>query len=424
MRRRRFTLAACLALLLLPLFSPGVSLAANGPGGPRPVATALPTPSSAPDLAAMALTPDDLSAAGYGLLSSYRWSAGDLAIWDAADASEAAREKLQLATYGFAAAWYGALGLPSIPSDPGSSPAKEVDDLLVAFDSADHAHEAYILLVQGVLDSGWRPENVLPNVGDDARSLTYVDSVGDHIRDLIVRTGAVVFDARLLYAEQVPAPTLAETQALAKTLIARIGDAVKSDGPGLSQRALRLDLSLSGVGFGAGGISSYERLNGKDLAYYGLTADQLKSRYARYAAAVNTYHELQYPAYSQTEPDYSGRLYQFTSAAEATDWIAKQTYLTGVTMDHLVTRTNPPAVGDQSAEYLFDERDGNGGVIYTVAVVFRVGDVAVSIAVDQANTHPSIASVEQLAKLQAACLASKAPCPPAPAKLATATQSS
>jgi hypothetical protein len=392
----------CLILVFVSLIS-STAAATSRSQSPAPV-----------DLAAMTLTPADLTVAGLadlGLSSGQTLSVSDLAdraVWPAGAGEEqdAVREALD------AAGWQQGYGvvLASLWDPNRSDLGRQVEVEIAAYTDAPGAAQGFAL-VPDVFATG--PVTAVPgtrDIGDDSR-LTQVAArdpqagTPSHELALGFRQGRLT--ARVLIRDwSGNEPTLATIEALAERLSARIERVLEDGGPELSIRVVRVEPRANAVH-----SETYVRLDGEDIRSTYETPVELATRVASYGQAIDVFT-------SSTEIDandssyslgFSADFYRFAEEEQAAAWLreapirlSQGTDVTAFTVEDGIS-----GFDDEAIAVTLDHDFGHDGmeVYHTSAVLFRSGAVVANIGLTRIYDPPSMPATKELAAAQAACLA-------------------
>lgn len=419
MRHRRRTLTFLLILL--------VGLGTIVPSLHQPAIAQDATPAAnlpRPDIAAMTLIPADLPQPGYGLESGNRltieeearsavaYRGGERAVEDVADFA------VQLRNAGWRERYVTVLALPAA-ADPGRV-ERRIVSYVTLYADARGAEQGFALMedesaVPTAEDvPGSRTLGAQSEITRDTGTIVVGDQPYQSI-DLTFRldtltAGVLIYDNRNLQ------PEIAEVEALATTLLARIQTVLATGGPGLGPRALRLGGAAETIVFDEEG---YELLGDTLVPYVGEAPDIQAVREVNYGVATDVYAVYQALVNGDAEPNDDpylvARLYRFANDAAASQWLAglpDQLRAAPEEYADVTALTEGVAVGDESLAlaYAFQASDTLVTRGYLLAV--RIGPVVARIQID-ALPEPSLTVVRTLAETQAVCLAdpSGAACP-------------
>ncbi len=288
---------------------------------------ALPARAESPlDLAAMALSPDDLAAVGmtgFGQRESAVLSLAEQADQAAPGlASDPAAVRLALAQAGFERRYQRELGLPQRLDGASSRLQSFVTSYLLEYSSPEGAAAGFALLEAEPPDAKSRDLPGTREFGERSEITRLRDSTasGEPYRalDLTFQRGNLVAGVTIgEFGSR--EPDLLAVEALAARLLAKI-DA--GGGPGLSNLVVRLegpDVETRS--------DEYGRLHGVTYPNYAETAGELADRSARYGAAADVYGVGQSVATGRAARTDDVRflvlLYRFASDEAATAWLAE-----------------------------------------------------------------------------------------------------
>jgi hypothetical protein len=366
------------------------------------------------DLAAMTLTPADLTAvgwAGLGLTSGQTCSVTDLAdraVWPAGAGEE--QDAVQDALLG--AGWqqgYGAT-LDSLWDPNRTDPGRQVDVEVLAYVDAPGAAQGFTL-VPDVYSTG--PVTAVSgtrSIGDGSR-LTRVAArdpqAGTPSNELALGFRQGRFTARvLLRAWTGEEPAVAAVEALAARLSARIERVLRDGGPRLSVHVLSVERQANAVH-----TETYVRLDGEDIRSTYETPAELATRAASYGKASDVFTSS--TEIAATDSSYtlgfSADLFRFPQEDQAAAWLREAPIRLGQETDVTSVAIQDGIAGfddEAMAVTLARDYDHDGMEIYhTTAVLFRSGTVVADIRLTRVNDPPSMSATKELATAQAACLA-------------------
>lgn len=375
------------------------------------------------DLAAMVLTPADLSEAGfdgYTLLGSES-SDDDLAFqvsfWvERTDAFTEITDILESAglkqTYSFD------LGLPLQDSDDSRSLSRVVSGSITEFEDADGPAAALDVVVE-MLDESTMVKPVVSNQRLGDGSLLVRDTESQDLEFVFSTDRFLVFIRITDYQDQ--APDLDDVQAIGEKQLERVEDGFEGDAPGLSNHVLRLadPEYLQPYEIRA---DQYFRLDGEDFLRFWDSDSEPFKRAALAGDAVDAYEFAQF--FQGVEVDgsdipfqggWQSVIYRFASEQDAADWLvarsehldASLAYSDAVEVKDVELIEDAPVVGDESftISYLEDDGSGCGCGDENVRVIARVGAIGLdmSIGTAEGNVLP-LDAIASLAALQVDCI--------------------
>jgi hypothetical protein len=365
------------------------------------------------DLAAMALSPNDLEAAGWeglGLQAGWRLSAEDLAyraVWPTGEGEEqdAVRDALLEAGWQqghattFATFW-----------DPSRADAsRQVEIEVVAYADVTGAAKGFDR-VPDFYETG--PAEAIAGVkriGDEAR-LVRVDArdpqAGMPAQELVLGFRHDRLTARVMLRDWTGAePTVAAAEALAARLLTRMERVLADGQPGLSLQGLSVEGAEYAVRF-----DYYARLDGEDTRLVYESPEALATRTAGYGGAIDVFA-------SGTETAASGSgytlvfvdtLYRFADADRASGWLRETSERHGqdAEITAFVIESEDAVIGEESLALSFSHDFGSDGldVVHTSALFFRIGAVVAEIRLTRTNNPPLASTTRELAAAQAECL--------------------
>jgi hypothetical protein len=369
---------------------------------------------AAVDLAAMTLTPADLTAVGWadlGLTSGQTRSVTDLAdraAWPAGAGEE--QDAVQDAL--LSAGWqqgYGAT-LDSLRDPNRTDPGRQVDVEVAAYADAPGAAQGFAL-VPDVYSTG--PVTAVSgtrSIGDGSR-LTRVAArdpqAGTPSNELALGFRQGRFTARVLLRDWTgEEPAVAAVEALAARLSARIERVLRDGGPRLSIHVLSVERQANAVH-----TETYVRLDGEDIRSTYETPAELAARAASYGEASDVFTSS--TEIAATDSSYtlgfSADLFRFPQEDQAAAWLREAPIRLGQETDVTSVAIQDGIAGfddEAMAVTLARDYDHDGMEIYhTTAVLFRSGMVVADIRLTRVNDPPSMSATKELAAAQAACLA-------------------
>ncbi len=365
------------------------------------------------DLAAMALSPNDLVAAGWeglGLQSGWVLSAEDLAyraVWPKGEGDEqdAIRDALLDAGWQqgqattFASFW-----------DPSRADAgRQVEIEVVAYADAAGAVRGFELIPDVYATGPVESIAGVKRIGDESR-LVRVDArdpqAGMPAQELVLGFRRDRLTARVLLRDWTgAAPTVAAAEELAARLLARM-ERVMADGrPGLSLQALSVEGVEHAVRF-----DSYARIAGEDARTVYESPDEFAARTAGYGEAIDVYTSG--TEIAANDSDYAlafaDDLYRFPDADRASGWLRETPRRLGQDAEIIAfaVESEGAGIGEESIVLSFSRDYGNDGleIAHTSALFFRVGTVVGEIRLTRTNDPPLASTTWNLAEAQARCL--------------------
>ena len=385
------------------------------------------------DLAALALTPDDLEAiglAGFGLGgASYYASPHDYAP---RVAGELGRDPAEvgdaLAGFGWRRRYTVTLDRPLAPGTDDNE--RGVTSSLTEFATAEGAAAGFAFLEAEVAPrpGGRAAPRDLPLArpfGDQAE-LTRLDGAESGQRfqglELTFRVGNLHGRVTLHeYAGQ--EPDRATVDMLAEGLLTKLRGAPSLPAPGLSNVALRLRLG----GAVATGGDFYLRLDGRTFPRFNEPAAVLAARAAAYAGAADVYRASARIQVGDEASDddvrYATVLYRFANAEAASGWLRGAAEHLAQTPEVGGGRPLPyldvepvaeaPNVGEEAVALAYGLARGEV-TLRGHAVLIRVGAVVAQVQMAAVPGAP-LAAVAALTRDQVACLEAGGLCAPVPA---------
>ncbi len=405
--RRSFIPGAFLVLALL------VAGAWPLAGAARPASqAATPAAGSAPDLAALALTPADLAAAGlpgYGVVRGNDLSLADAAgLYAAARKGDPTQTESTLKAAGFQQAYRSELGLPLQPGNARTHLKALAQTDLVAFATPDGAASAFDLFARAVSGStrgmGHATPEATPAAASESRLVAIrrgQTAAGKNFGGyaLTFRSGAIL--ARITIGNLSSTGTNPDLlNALRAQLEPKLQKA--SPAPGLSHLALRLtgsDVTTIDDGYG--------KIAGTTLPSSDDTTQRLADRQFRYGDATDVYGVLQSIRSGRGRNDtrYLTDIYRLPSADAATAWMknvadrAKRS----PNVASVAPIAGAPSFGDESAALALTISRADKTIGQGAAIFVRVGADIVQVEITGPTAVP-IDPVAALAKAQIACL--------------------
>ncbi len=377
-----------------------------------------------PDLAAMALTPADLSDAGlddYTLLNSgAARSDGDLAFqvgnWmDETGYVDLVAEQLEMAelqrTYPFAL----------VLRDPNDSrfSLRGVYASLNEFDDDDGAASTLDLFVEISAESTLVERiDTDDEIGDE---MLLVRDVETHELVLTVRVDRILAFVKLRDYDEDNLPAVDDLLAVADQLLERIEDGLDGDAPGLANHTLRLAddeyHQLYEIRF-----DQYARLADEDFRYFSDSDDEFSARVEATGNAVDVYQFSQFMQGVDSvdsalpyQMAWSSNLYLFADEDAAAAWFQDRSER----LDTVLPRNedidvvdikvieDAPDIGDESFTVVYTEDDGSGCgcTSQVVRVHARLGPVVADMYLSTMAEEIPIDAIVHLAALQVDCLA-------------------
>jgi hypothetical protein len=419
-------------LLLLPLLSPGGSLAASGPGGPRQTAET-PTPATSRaadaggtglDLAAMGARPsdlDDVGLTGYDETQSYPgFALGAFGVTLILDPAQKTRYWDKDAGERMAADGFKQFVAVTLDVYSSAGELGYFDTQMTEFGTATSAHKRWRELADSALATDAReptPTAVeLPAIGDESRYVQ-VDVTTDGYAEaaLVFRVGAVVASLNFTQQNFAGVERLPDQMAsLAGVVLSRIKRGNQA-APGLANHVValraRADLIPSPI------LTDYLRIDGVTIPVDTERPNDVASRDGGYAQSgsddvLYADQGLYNPAdTSQPAVDFSISLSNFDTAAHAS------AQLNSVVEDD--ANANPAAtievdsaysVGDGAVAFTVTGAGGNGQTQRVADVDFRVGAIYASVELASTSGTVNVTAAEEIATKEAACLAGAGPC--------------
>jgi hypothetical protein len=369
------------------------------------------------DLAAMVLQPEDLGEPGFGTGWSELADAASLAEHLALDVGVPVAEVLTgLNDAGYLRRYElwlerGYRQDVATPEAPPNIVEKRVVTAITEYATAEGAAAGFELLERGLEDQAsvlensprtalYEDESLATELGDDAEATRYghiTPDTGVPVQNLnlTVRVGNLVADVIVEDHRNNP-PDLAEAEALAATLLARI-ETVQTDGaPGLSNLVIRPT--------GESQVDTYLARDGRAIPIFGDSPERTEAFRQSIGSATDVYSVERVLG---EFPYLQARLYRFPSAEEAANWLAEQPGLTiAVPNTGYVDVTevaDAETVGEESRVFRYGFPLDATTTSYGYAVYTRVGDIVARVQVDSVPEAP-LASVLELAQAQVRCL--------------------
>lgn len=389
----RRIVSACVVLSLL-------ALAGSQPAFAAPFA--FQTSADAPlDLATMVLVPSDLkNRKDAAIVSGARYTAADYS----------GQKATELKAAGDIA------GYESWLATPGDAKARtwQVAVALDEFKSADGADSGFAALASGtsvVTDQAMGDQAGIAPFDDKD---PYDQSKPDKGYTLVFRVDRII---ATIYVDDYTGktPKASEAEALGRIVAGRIknGLAGKLVGPGLSTRALRLDVPVVNTF-----QDNYYRLGGKNLfgTLYDDSPKGTPTFDESYPHATDVYFTGQNDTGDASSPSYFARMAHFSSNYWAAKYVKNYLTLSATGpagWQHVKEIQGAKNFGDQSHTATFTipaQKGAPGPTIYGTVIVARSGSTIVSIRV-QAFKRVPVALIEGLMKTQMTCLRSTSPCP-------------
>jgi hypothetical protein len=399
-----------------------------------------PTPDTSPpaaeaplDLPALTLSPADLEAAGwpgYGESTGYL-AVGPDSVADAfvggglTTAEEEARIADELRAAGierFYARWLG-------HADPDTGETtREILSYIEEYPDAAGADAGFEIIqaasmavdptaqrIAGTRTIGERSQITLYGATEAAATpaATPVDAAGSGPLwlDLAFRLGELNAGVALIdYTGQ--QPSVADVEALADLLLAKIASEREQETAGLSFQTLRLADAI-------GSFDAYVRQNGETIAFVGDTEADRQERAALYGSATDGYRVVQYIAVDDDagfddDPLAQALLLRFADEAAASAYLAELPALVDAdpTFETVTTRAAAPDLGDESVGVAYTTAGPDGGTNHQERVAVRDGADVITVIVRALESAPPVAAVDTLAAAALACLESDGWCPP------------
>ncbi|MEA2525058.1 MAG: hypothetical protein QOF73_2285 [Thermomicrobiales bacterium] len=367
----RFCRLVCLLLALIALVPAAMTARAQD---------ASPASGAAPlDLAAMALTPDDLADLGLadfliadGRTQSLEDRVAQQAADDGDDPDEVRRSLSELG-------W--TRGYRSRLVHPLTSDSEDFDALVssgvIQFDDSDGARSGWGLISQLDFISGEAtPTAGSQTIGDrsqllDLGEVTLDGTTHPGLR-LIFQHGALVGDIIVYAAPGQPLAT-ADIEALAERQIERMDEVLADGGPQLSFKILR----WGGLGLSDPDVDNYLKFDGTHYVGLGDTEQDIATATATYADATDYYR---YEAALTETLFQTTSVAQFPTADVAVDWVDGAEARTAKNLPAEATLervTDVPSFGDESVVLKvtspIEEGEATG-----YAVFASMGDQAIS----------------------------------------------
>ena len=402
---------------------------------------ASPTAGQPLDLAAMALTPDDVDIPGLGSWSSQALTLDqEVASRAEYDQKDPAVVRESLVAAGWQRQYQSILAAPEVYGTESSVLAQFVLSYVREFADAEGASAGLAFLE----DESGRPSasggatpvagemslaEDIPGtrvIGDESEITRHLgidpgDGRSYRALDLTFRTGNLVAGVSL-YDYLGGEPDVAEIEALAQTYLERIEQVRAEGAPGLSNRVVRLD--APGI---VPGRDDYLRLDGVYVPYYNESPETTAFYSTFYGDAIDLYFVSQSLPAGSTETGgddvtYENYFSRFADEAAATDYLAgTEERLAGLGGYAVEALPDAATIGDESRTFAITGQAGGqerrGYELYA-----RVGNEVVDILIF-AQPEAPLAAVEELARAQVACLQSEELCArmPVPAALAALT---
>ncbi len=381
------------------------------------------------DLAAIALTPDDLvdeGLDGFGVdasvLGSGESAARLIAVYrdqydgewaEAWSASDATRVHVL------------PLFQPVEPGDPDRGFANIVFCYALEYEDDEAAESGFADLVDAWGTGSTQEEETGAEVGDERASFRPQGddpSSGnpDGRTDLFFRTGPLVLGVSLLSG--VGSARTDTVEALAERLAARADTVVAGDAPGLSSQVLRLELGDVFPRYLA--ADHYRAIGGTDLRQMTDTDESLSKRQARdEALGIVDYYYVHLPLNAEprdTSRDFLNSLRRFTSEDAASAWMESSTERLENDYEQVEVGDDPPDLGDEAQAISF-RAESNARTNYYDRLDVRVGETVASLyfLVSQRASEPEPtgstgSGLRELGAIQAECLVDGACLEPAP----------
>jgi hypothetical protein len=210
------------------------------------------------------------------------------------------------------------------------------------------------------------------------------------------------------------APSVADVETLAETLVAKIETARGQEAPGLSFHALRLDPAEYS-------FDTYVVRDGVTLPYSSETEEERRVRAASYGPAADAYFVGQFVAAGEDGNDEDDYLVQnlvarFPDETAAADYIAELPALFEANAEYgnVTVRADGPDLGDESVAFAYTQAAPEGGTYQRERVAVRDGAEVTTVIVRTLDSAPPVAAVDTLAAAALECLDSEGWCPLAP----------
>ncbi len=371
-------------------------------------------PDPAPlDLAAMALTPDDLAVAGWdglGLQSGWMLSVEELAyraVWPKGEGAEQDAMRDRLLNAGWQQGHASTFATFWDPNRAGAG--REVTVEIVAYADPTGAAKGFASVPDVYATGPLEPVPGMYPIGDEAR-LMRVDArdpqAGEPAQELALgfRRGRLTASVLLRdWAGTEPAVTVAE--ALAAQLLTKMERIVQEGQPGLSLQSL----SVEGVAY-AVRSDYYARFAGEDVRSVYEPPEAFATRTAGYGEAIDVFTSGTEIAAidSNSTLAFAEILYRFRDVGQASNWLRETPDRFGqdATITAFAMKSEAATVGEESLALSYSRDFGNDGleVAHTSSLFVRIGAVVAEICLTRTNDPPPAAMLRDLAEAQAACL--------------------
>lgn len=377
-----------------------------GPWTPVGVAAAQRTRGAATvDLAAMALTPADLQDIGF---DDFRLDSGRFYLED--DVASMLTESIGMSgneaydtldETGFSRWYDNSMYLPADEDDPLGDASRQVDSYIIEFGDDQGAAAMWDIIEDESGDDAAEDLRGVEDIGDQSEA-THYQGDGYESIDLSFLQGNVYAGVRIVDWSG-DAPELADTEALAETLLDHIETVLDEGGPGLSNQALRLtgdEVESS--------EDVYLLLDGNASQFYYEESRDARDRedLADETGMQNEYRiwQLLAPLEDEQEDDvwYYLMLADFRDEDAASEWFAglEDQIRSDPQFTNFESEDNAPVFGDESLEYTVEWSDG--GIFYR-SIAIRLGASVFVIDLQAPQTPPADAT-EALGEAQLACL--------------------
>jgi hypothetical protein len=394
--RLRFITCLLLALwVAVPVFgsdAQDASPVASPAAGPAPL-----------DVAAMALTPDDLAARGFAdfLIADGRTQTLDDRVAEqASGGSDPAQIRAFLSNLGWIRGYRSRLAHPIAKG------GQEFDELvssgIVQFADPGGAEAGWGYISQLDAQAGQGTPTASPRtLGDRSRFIDLgavrLDDGKTHAAYRVVfQRGSLVGDL-IVFAAPDKTLKVADVQALGERQLERMDQILADGGPGLSFKVLR----WRGSGFNNPNRDNYLKLDGKTYVGLGDTAQDIAIAAATYRDATDWYRYE--AALSDSTFQYTS-LTRFPTATLAGDWVRAafaRTDKNRPTNSILEQVSGLPSFGDASVVLKVTTPVGTGEA-NGYAVFVAVGDQAFSLAIISLNKL-NVSDITAMAGAQLAC---------------------
>ncbi|HEU5434674.1 MAG TPA: hypothetical protein VFU81_23570 [Thermomicrobiales bacterium] len=414
-------LAGCVHFACTDLADLDRALAAPAVAPVPPPAGALATPAGSPaatpmasapslvDLGWVALGPEDMGQAEYGLASGTTLTAKAYAALLGGDTAARTRLAQALTQLGWRQAYQNTVATPS-QNDPDYFD-RAVSTVSIQFADAQAAGQAMTLLGQSLDDRGWDRSAMTETVGDQsilARRQIIGPSTGrpGELARLLVQDGPFVLELTISdYTNDAPAASeLIRSMSL---LQGRLRAARAGETPNLSLMTQRLAFDNPDDR-----ADTYTRRDGAQVALYRQSATSLSAADARYRSqGIRDLYNYRATWSEQGDPNAASLAYgaivaRFATADDAAAFVEGAPWrLAGSTgVSEVKTVATAPQLGDSSVtvSYVMDIPGQGATPVYSTAI--RVGDRVA--AIDLFGAGISVEAFERLAQGQAACLQS------------------